>query len=82
MAKAYDVVAVIGEYTNKQGEKKKQYLTIGSVIEGEKGMSLKLNCVPTGWDGWAGLYVPKEQVKQETRSDKRNDDDLESSIPF
>lgn len=82
MAKAYDVVAVIGEYTNNKGEKKKQYLTIGAIIESEKGMSLKLNCVPTGWDGWAGLYVPKEEVKQAPKSDKRNSDDIDSDLPF
>jgi len=61
MTKAYDVVAVVGKYTNKNGEEKKQYLTIGSVLENEKGFSLKLNSIPLGWDGWAGMYVPKEQ---------------------
>jgi len=61
MAKVYDVIATVGEYTNKQGETKKRYLNIGSVIESDKGMSINIESIPVGWTGWAGLYVPKEK---------------------
>lgn len=62
--KKFDVVANVGEYTNRQGETKKRYLNIGAVFENDQGhMSIKLECVPLGpeWSGWANLYVPKER---------------------
>ncbi|MEN9534781.1 MAG: hypothetical protein RLZ22_276 [Verrucomicrobiota bacterium] len=64
MTKRYDAVATIGEYTNKQGEKKKRYLTVGAVMEGNDGrMALKLDALPTNpdWTGWIAFYEPKQQ---------------------
>jgi hypothetical protein len=64
MTKKYDAVATIGEYTNKQGEKKKRYLTVGAVMEGNDGrMALKLDALPTNpeWSGWIAFYEPKQQ---------------------
>ena len=64
MTKRYDAVATIGEYTNKQGEKKKRYLTVGAVMEGSDGrMALKLDALPTNpdWSGWIAFYEPKQQ---------------------
>lgn len=64
MNKKYDAVATIGEYTNKQGEKKKRYLTVGAVMEGDDGrMALKLDALPTNpdWSGWISFYEPKQQ---------------------
>lgn len=64
MTKKYDAVATIGEYTNKQGEKKKRYLTVGAVMEGSDGrMALKLDALPTNpdWSGWIAFYEPKQQ---------------------
>ena len=86
MTKTYDVVAIIGKYTNKQGEEKKQYLTIGSVLENEKGLSLKLTSIPLGWDGWAGLYIPKEKegdARQEKPASKvSKPDPFDNDDPF
>lgn len=64
MTKKYDAVATIGEYTNKQGEKKKRYIPVGSVMEGSDGrMALKLDALPTNpdWSGWIAFYEPKQQ---------------------
>ena len=64
MTKKYDAVATIGEYTNKQGEKKKRYLTVGAVMEASDGrMALKLDALPTNpeWSGWIAFYEPKQQ---------------------
>lgn len=60
----YEVVATVGSYPDKQtGEQKKKYQRIGSIFEGDKGFSLKLDCVPVGkeWNGWASLFEPKDQ---------------------
>lgn len=62
--KLYNVVAITGKYTNRQGEEKNRYVTIGAVIQTDKGMSLRLEAVPVGWDGWAGLYEPQEEEQK------------------
>ena len=59
MSKKFDVVAITGKYQDRDGNEKSRYVTIGAVIETSKGLSLKLEAVPVGWDGWAGLYEPK-----------------------
>lgn len=66
--KVYDVVATVGEYTNRNGETKKRYLSCGAVFENEEGhMSMKLECVPVGqaWSGWFSFYVPKDRDASE-----------------
>ena len=73
----YDVVAATGTYTAKDGSEKKSWMNIGSVIQTQKGFSLKLNAVPTGWDGWAMLAEP-----QEAKPQKADYDDSDSSVPF
>ncbi len=37
-----------GVYTAKDGSEKKSWMKIGSVIQTQKGFSLKLNAVPVG----------------------------------
>ena len=59
MAKKFDVVAVTGKYTDNGGNEKKRYTNIGVVFESDKGLSIKLESIPVGWDGWASFYVPK-----------------------
>jgi hypothetical protein len=56
---AYEVIATTGTYTNKQGEEKKRWQKIGVVMQGPKGLTLKMESVPVGWDGWATLAEPK-----------------------
>ena len=43
MSKKYDVVAVVGEYTDKQGQQKKRYLNVGAVMSNDNGHYLLLN---------------------------------------
>lgn len=59
----YEVTAVVGSYTNKDGQEKKRYLRIGSVIDTKNGPMLKLDSIPLkdqGWDGWAYMNAPRE----------------------
>jgi hypothetical protein len=57
---------------------------IGVVLETEKGFSLKLEMVPTGWDGWAKLFEPKakEAAPEASPAPKRFADDMKDDIPF
>jgi len=57
--KKYDVVAVTGKYTDRDGNEKNRYMNCGVVIQTEKGFSLKLEAVPIGSDGWFMLFEPK-----------------------
>jgi single-stranded DNA-binding protein len=98
MTKKYDAVATIGEYTNKQGEKKKRYLTVGAVMEGTDGrMALKLDALPTNpeWSGWIAFYEPKQQDGYQQRESPQRPaaparkvaapaayDDEDDDIPF
>lgn len=62
----YDAVATIGKYTDKQGNEKKRYLTVGKVFESEGGgLSLKLESVPVTpeWSGWISFFVPKDMER-------------------
>ena len=70
MAVAYDVIAATGTY-QKDGQEKKRWSKIGIVLQGNKGLSLKLENIPVGWDGWATLAEPRPVT-----AIKKDDDDL------
>jgi len=55
----FEVIASGETYTNKAGEEKKRWTKIGVVMETSKGLSLKMESVPVGWNGWAILSEPK-----------------------
>lgn len=62
MSKVYEITIVSGKYTNKDGQEKSRYQTIGSVIETKNGLMLKLDSIPLpdgGWNGWAYMNSPK-----------------------
>ena len=66
--KVYDVVAVTGTYTDRSGEEKKRYLTCGAVFQSDKGLSVKLECIPVGFNGWFSLYEPKEHGQDKPKA--------------
>ena len=97
MQKKYDATAVVGEYTDRQGNAKKRYKTVGTVFEGDKGLSMKLDRTfnPAGCpdkDGsgeiWLNFYEPKERgepatdVKRTIASKAQAPLDDDGSIPF
>jgi hypothetical protein len=78
-----EISCIVGEYTNAQGEKKKRYQRIGSVIETKNGPMLKLDNIPLrdgGWDGWAYMNDPKPQENKERRQATGFDD--MDDVPF
>ncbi len=74
----HDVVATIGEYTDKAtGQTKKRYLTCGKCFTDDQGrQSIKLDAVPgPGWSGWLSLYPTEKQAPRQApdpRSEPRN----------
>jgi len=75
-----EISCIVGEYRNSEGQTKKRYQRIGSVIETKNGPMLKLDVIPLregGWDGWAYMNDPKVQ---DDRRPKQADDF--EDIPF
>ena len=67
MSVQYEVTAITGKYTNRDGQEKSRYLKIGVVIQTKNGPMLKLEAVPVGWDGFAYLNEPKEREEAAPR---------------
>lgn len=67
----YDVVAIVGEKTDAQGNKKPRYMKCGIVAETSKGLRMKLDAIPVGADGWFGLFEPDN--RQNTSGGGTND---------
>lgn len=65
--KKFDVCAVVGKYTNANGEEKTRWINCGAVFEKEGRLSLKLECVPVGeWNGFFSLFEPRPRDRQAT----------------
>jgi len=72
-----EITAIVGQYTNAQGQQKNRYQRIGSIIDTRNGEMLKLDVIPlkeNGWDGWAYLNDPRPHEPKGLPAD--NDDDL------
>ena len=70
-----EISAVIGTYTNSQGQQKKRYQRIGSVIDTKNGPMLKLDVMPLkegGWDGWAYMNDPKPRDDEAARQQQEH----------
>ena len=87
MAKVkWEVVAVTGKYKTSDGQEKSRFAKIGVVMETDKGLRLKMEMVPLGWDGWAMLSEPKpkqQAASAQTKDGRRNTfDDMNDDIPW
>ncbi len=79
-----EINTITGEYKNAQGEVKKRYSRIGSIIETRNGPMLKIDAIPLkegGWDGWAYINDPKK-TDEAPRGKKSGFDDMDSDVPF
>jgi hypothetical protein len=76
MKKLYDAVCVTGEYVHN-GQTKKRYVNVGVVLEGDKGLSLKLEAIPVNFNGWINFYEPKPREQSQQAAGAPDDE-----IPF
>jgi hypothetical protein len=84
--KLYDMVVTVGEYVDRNGNQKRQYETIGTVFQGQKGMYavMKKTFNPAGVPSerssfFVSFYEPRdrqEQRPQQAQSNQSFDDDL------
>ncbi len=67
-----NIVATTGTYM-KDGVEKKRYLTVGSLfIYEDGGMSIKLDAVPTGFDGNLSIYDRDNNNQQQGGQQHQN----------
>lgn len=98
MAKKYDLVVKVGEYTDREGQTKGRFKNVGVMMDGDKGPYLLLDRTfnPAGVGGNDGresiivsLYEPKQEGGQQAYSTAKENGyqskatDLgDDSIPF
>ena len=87
-----EIVVITGSYTNKNGEKKNRYSTIGSIVETSNGPMLKIDTIPLvkgGWEGWAYMNDPKPRddggvpnPHPQAKRPAANFDSMDDDFPF
>jgi hypothetical protein len=69
----HDLCIKTGEYTDRNGEQKGRWLTIGTVFRyDDGGSSIKLDCLPVGvpdWHGWVSVFKKKPREEQAPSAD-------------
>lgn len=59
MALKYEAKARVGTYKNQNGEEKPNWVKVGAVFETSNGLSMKMEAIPVGFDGWISFFEPK-----------------------
>ena len=87
-----EIRAIVSSYTDKDGNQKHKYLTIGSIIDTAKGPMIKLDALPLmkgSWDGWAYMSDPKPKddggvphPHPNKIQNKGNFDNMDDDFPF
>ena len=88
--KIFDMVAVTGTYTNKQGEEKKEFTNIGKFfVMDDNSFFSKITSIPVKWDGTVSYYeqkskeqVAQQQVAQPTQNVQQSAAPTEKNLPF
>lgn len=80
------IVATNGKYTDKQGQEKSRYVTVGKAYVREDGsVTLKIDSMPVGgeWNGWLNLYdLDEDRQQARTAPAAPQPTVAESDIPF
>jgi hypothetical protein len=82
MSTKLDLIAVVGEYTDAQGNNKKRFSKIGTLWDkGQQGISLKIDHIPVNWDGWLSAKPPLEPRTPQRQAAPAMPD-IDEEIPF
>lgn len=86
--KLYDMVVTVGEYVDRNGNQKRQYETIGTVFQGQKGMYavMKKTFNPAGVPSerssfFVSFYEPRDRQEQRPQQAQSNQS-FYDDIPF
>ena len=74
--KYFEITATVGEFTTKDGVKKKKYLKLGVIHDSKHGPILKLDLIPLQWDGYAFINEPYKKAIANPKNE------LDEDIPW
>ena len=83
LVKTKNLVATMGKYTDKDGNEKSRYVTIGSMFQRDDGsLCLKLDAIPIGeeFTGWVNCYDPRSWDKDEPSSEPHHASVAENAL--
>ena len=83
-------VCTVGKYTDRNGQEKNQYVTVGKLMKREDGsVCLKMDSVPVNFNGWINFYDLEENRPQQNangmeqaRAAAQPGDYQDDDIPF
>ena len=70
MSKKFDIAYAIP--AQKEGDKPR-WLNVGAVFETQKGLRIKLDSIPVGFNGWLALFEPRPAQKSQQQADGFDD---------
>ena len=77
----YEVKTKNGTYKDRNGEEKTKWHQMGVCFENDKGqLSIKIDSIPVGFDGWVSLFEPKP--KENVQNITQNTAQISDDIPF
>ena len=87
MKRVHTLRAKVGTYTDQQtGAEKNSYRTIGYVLQGDKGMMIKMDTIPMNWEGWAYFgdleSKPAQQAASAPAQSGPSDFQEDADLPF
>lgn len=86
MGVKYEVTAVTGKYTDRNGAEKSRYTRMGVVLETKNGLAIKIEAIPVGWDGFAYLNEPRTDQAKDAQKQRQAPQgptgDIDDDIPF
>lgn len=94
MRKAYDAVATVGTYTDKEsGQEKKRRVNVGVVLKDDTTgrMCLKIEAIPVSrdWSGFIDFFEPNQdqsgrppQQQRRPQTQQQQPQDFDDDIPF
>lgn len=76
-------ICVGRKYTDKQGEEKTQWNTIGKFFVNDEGkQSIVLDMIPTNWDGRAMIFEQKKENVGDGSGKERRQTATQTEVPF
>ena len=85
MKKTHNAVYAGEKYTDKDGNEKTRYITIGVLFQRDDGsLTAKIESLPVGFNGWVNFWEPKEDdgKSQRTGGGNSRGGDPDEKIPF
>ena len=76
----YEVKTKNGTYKDRNGEEKTKWHQMGVCFQNDKGqLSIKIDSIPVGFDGWVSLFEPKPREGAQAPGQSQT---ISDDIPF